>query len=72
MDVKIASKAMATRLESILPFLVHHSQNGLIKGRSIFDAIRTIDDSLEYTKRNNRPGILVPIDFENFPGQSFA
>ena len=64
MVVKIASKAMAMRLESILPVLVHHSQNAFIKGRSIFDAIRTIDDILEYAKRNNRPGILVVIDFE--------
>ena len=47
MDVKIASKAMAMRLESILPVLVHHCQNAFIKGRSIFDAIRTIDDILE-------------------------
>ena len=47
-----------------LPFLVHHSQNAFIKGRSIFDAIRTIDDILEYAKRNNRTGILVAIDFE--------
>ena len=64
MDVKIPSKAMAMTLESILPVLVHHSQNAFIKGRSIFDAIRTIDDILEYAKRNNRPGILVAIDFE--------
>ena len=35
-----------------------------IKGRSIFDAIRTIDDILEHAKRNNRAGILVAIDFE--------
>ena len=31
MDVKISSKVMAMRLESILPFLVHHSQNVFIK-----------------------------------------
>ena len=35
MNVKIASKAMATRLTSILLFFVHHSQNAFIKGRSI-------------------------------------
>jgi len=64
MDVKVASKAMAIRLESILPFLAHHSQNAFIKGISIFDAIRTIDDILEYAKKNNRPGILAAIDFE--------
>ena len=64
LDVKIASKVMAMRSESILPFLVHHNQNAFIKGRSIFDAIRTIDDILEYAKRNSRTGILVTIDFE--------
>ena len=63
-DVKIASKALAKRLEPILPSLVHHSQTAFIKGRSIFDAVRTIDDTLEYAKRNNRSGILVAIDFE--------
>jgi len=62
MGVKIASRAMAMRLESILPFLVHHSHNAFIKGRLIFDAIRMIDDVLEYAKKNNRPGILVAID----------
>ena len=51
-------KTMAKRLEPTLPFLVHHSQNASI------DAIRTIDDTLECAKRNNRPGILVAIDFE--------
>ena len=63
-DVKIESKVIAMRLESTLPFLIHHSQNNFIKGRSIFDAIRRIDDILEYAKRNSRTGILVAIDFE--------
>ena len=47
-DVKIASKAIARRLESILPELIHPIQNGFIKGRSILDAARTIDDILEF------------------------
>ena len=55
---------MAMRLESILPFLAHHSQNAFIKGRSIFDVIRTFNDILEYANRNTRTGILVAIDFE--------
>ena len=32
-DVKIASKALAKRLEPILPSLIHHSQTAFIKGR---------------------------------------
>ena len=35
-----------------------------MKGRSIFDAVRTIDDVLEYTKQSEQSGILVTIDFE--------
>jgi hypothetical protein len=44
--------------------VIHHSQNGFIKGRSIFDAVRTIDDLLELAKITNKSGILVAIDFE--------
>ena len=35
-----------------------------MKGESIFDAVRTIDDILEYTKHKKMSGILVAIDFE--------
>ena len=63
-EVKIASEALAKRLEPILPEIVHHNQNGFIKGKSIFDALRTIDDILELAETTNRSGILVAIDFE--------
>ena len=63
-EVKIASKALAKRLEPILPEIVHHNQNGFIKGKSIFDAVRTIDDKLELAEATKRSGILVAIDFE--------
>jgi len=63
-DVKIASKATARRLEKILPELVHHNQNGFVQGRSVFDAVRTIDDLLELAQITNKSGILEAIDFE--------
>ena len=43
-DTKKVSKTLAKRLEHILPDLIHYNQNAYVKGRSIFDAIRTIDD----------------------------
>ena len=61
-DVKIASKAIARRLEIILPELIHHNQNGYVKGRSVFDTVRTIDDLLELAQITNKSGILVAID----------
>ena len=64
MDTKIASNALANRLEHILPDLVHCNQNAYVKGRSIFDAVRTIDDALEYKKHSGQSGIMVTIDFE--------
>ena len=47
-----------------MPKLIHPSQNAFVKGRSIFDAIRTIDDIVDYTKRNNWSGFMIAIDFE--------
>ena len=49
-DAKIGSKAIALRLQSVLPKVIHHNQHTYVKGRTISDAIRTIDDVLEYTE----------------------
>ena len=62
-DAKIISKVLAKRLEKVLPNLIHPSQNAFVKGRSIFDTIRTINDIVDYTKRNNWSGFMIAIDF---------
>ena len=61
-DVKIASKAR--RLELILPELIHPNLNGFINGRSIVDAVRKIDNILEFAKVTDCCGILLAIGFE--------
>ena len=63
-DVKLAFKAIARRLEQILPDLIHPNQNGFIKGRSIQDGVLTIEDILEFAKFTDHSGILLAIDFE--------
>ena len=60
-DAKIGSKVIATRL---LGEIIHFNQNAYVKGRTILDAVRTIDDILEYTERKNISGLLVAIDFQ--------
>ena len=43
-DYKIGSKALATRLEKVLPDIIHENQCAYVKGRTIFDAIRSINN----------------------------
>ena len=62
-DSKIAPKALAKRLEYILPDLIHYNQNAYVKVKLIFDAVRTID-VLEYTKQSGQSVIMVNIYFE--------
>ena len=62
-DFKIASKAIAKRFESILPFLIHSDQTGFVKGRYIRENIRLINDIMETTKSQNLPGMLTSLDF---------
>ena len=52
----------------MLPEVSHFDQSAFVKGRTIFDAIRTIDDAIEHTMNRDISGdisgILVAIDFE--------
>ena len=63
-DVKIGSKAIAKRLETVLPNITHYNQCAYVKGRTIFDAIRTVDDIMEFTERYNINGKMICIDFK--------
>ena len=63
-DAKIGSKVIATRLQKVVGEIIHFNQNAYVKGRTILDAVRTIDDILEYTERKNISGLLVAIDFQ--------
>ena len=55
------------RLEKVLPNIIHFDQNAYVKGRTIFDAVRTIDDVIKFTTRKGHKGILTAIDFEKRP-----
>ena len=47
-----------------MPKIIHFNQNAYVKGRTILDAVRTIDYILDYTERYNINGMLVAIDFQ--------
>ena len=51
-------------MEKTLSEIIHFNRNAFPKGRTIFDAIRTIEDVIEYTKQKSLCGILVGVDFK--------
>ena len=44
--------------------IIHYNQSAYVKGRTVFDAIRTINDVLEYTERYKIDGRMVAVDFQ--------
>ena len=63
-DYKIASKAIAKRIEPILNKLVHSDQTGFVKRRYIGENIRLISDIMEQTKKLNSTWFLISVDFQ--------
>ena len=63
-DYKILAQVLATRMQKILPEIISKDQNGYLTGRFIGMNIRTIVDSIEYSKRNKLNTLLAFLDFE--------
>lgn len=61
---KIGSACIANRLKTVLHSLIEEDQSGFVAGRYIGDNLRLIYDMMFYLKQNNKPGLLVSIDFE--------
>ena len=63
-DYKILTKAIAKRLEKVLPKVINPDQTGYIKNRYIGENIRLISDIMTYTEEENIRGIVLFIDFK--------
>ena len=63
-DHKILSKALARRMENVLPKLVHSDQTGFVNGRYIGQNVRLLNDIMDYTDIKKLPGIFLFVDFE--------
>ena len=50
-DYKIVTKALALRLEKVLPTIISPNQTGYVKGRYIGESIRIITDMMSITKK---------------------
>ncbi len=77
-DYKIASKAIARRIEKFLPQPINTDQTGFMKGGYIGQNIRRINDIMEQTKLQNislsakqsgKVGVLVDVLDKSEEGQ---
>ena len=64
-DLKLISKALATRLKDILPHLISSNQTAYAKNRYVRESGRLIYDVLETASILNKKGFLVTVDIEN-------
>jgi len=55
---------IAARVKKVLPKIVHYNQTGYVKDRFIGEAIRCIFDIMDFTAKENIPGLLLFIDFQ--------
>ncbi len=63
-DTKLLSKTYAERLKNVMPTLVHPNQVAYVKSRFIGEGIRTIEESMQYTRRKQMEAYAIAVDFE--------
>ena len=63
-DYKIATKSIASRIRKVLPKIINNDQTGFMKNRFIGENIRLIDSLINFTNKEQIPGLLLFIDFE--------
>ena len=63
-DYKILTKALANRLQFVLPKLINSDQVGYLKNRYIGENVRIIDDIMSYTNLKQTQGYIILLDFE--------
>ena len=63
-DYKIFTKALSLKLANAAPEIINKDQAGFIKGRSIFDQVKTTKLVTDYMEKTNRIGAIVALDQE--------
>ena len=63
-DYKIGTRALAARLQKVLPSVLHEDQTCGVPGRSIFSKLYLIRDLIEYCTAKNLPLAIISLDQE--------
>ena len=58
-DHKILTKCLANRLSHVIPSKIHNGQTCSVKGRSIFETISLIRDTVDFMNQIKKPGVLI-------------
>ena len=58
------NKGIVGKLQNVISKLVNEDQVGYITGRYIGETIRTIDDIMILTEKEQMPGFITLLDFE--------
>ena len=64
LDYKILAFVMASRLQKVLHKLISPEQVAYVKERFIGQNVRLLLDIIEYSKANNKSGVVLFLDFE--------
>ena len=63
-DYKLIAKTLASRIKKVLNTIIDEDQTGYIKGRFIGQNIRIIEDVVYFCEQENKPGIILTVDYE--------
>lgn len=63
-DYKLISKVLSMRLKVVLPHIIEEEQTCGILGRTIFENLYIVRDTIEYTKDHGIPAYLISLDFQ--------
>ena len=61
---KWITKVLTLRLESVADKVILHSQTAFMKGRNIMSGVMAHHEILHETKRSNKTGVVLKLDFE--------
>ena len=63
-DNKIYSKVLANRMPKVLPSIIHHMQNGFMKGRQMTENVMKLIQVMHFCEQDSQNALLVSFDFE--------
>ena len=60
-DAKILAKALAARLQKVLPSLIADEQHAFLSGRQIHDGTRMVQQAIDHFETTGQKGAIVVV-----------